>query len=370
MINIEVCTPPDHWAAFPQVIRTEREIVLCYAMQEIKKLRSSGIHQHFQPFPCMMWSVSTDDGYSWRTTDRAPSVGRILDCSYGQPTADGGMVTISCPKPFISKYAFLQKGNVGYIPYSSHLPAEETVHITDLGPSESFYFHSMTRTSDGGLLAAGYAPVDDEDEAGCCAAVFLKSEDEGMSWRYLSQVSSGNDSFGFTETGLLGGEDGHVLCLLRTDFHGSLALEQKPPEARKGAGYFLYQVESWDNGETWSDPVQLPIWGHPPHLTRLQSGAILLVNGHRRPPYSVRAVLSYDNGKSWDMKTMRSFRTFDPGHYDIGYPQATQLDDGTILCTYYGYSTPEVDTSSPYSLSPCGIFVSLFDEEWLEKGEG
>ena len=36
----------------------------------------------------------------------------------------------------------------------------------------------------------------------------------------------------------------------------------------------------------------------------------------------------------------------------------------TFVCAYYGYYTEKVEGV----LNPCGIFVSLFDEEWLEKG--
>ena len=82
-------------------------------------------------------------------------------------------------------------------------------------------------------------------------------------------------------------------------------------------------------------------------------------------------LLSRDNGKSWDMKTMRTLREWNPGAYDIGYPQATQLKDGTILCTYYGYSSSlAADTGKlqPRGIAPTSIFVSLFDEEWMIKG--
>ena len=88
---------------------------------------------------------------------------------------------------------------------------------------------------------------------------------------------------------------------------------------------------------------------------------MLLVYGHRRPPYSVRAILSRDEGRTWDLKTMKELRVWEPGNFDIGYPQATQLEDGTIVYAYYGYYTEKVEGV----LNPCGIFVSLFDEEWL-----
>ena len=52
--------------------------------------------------------------------------------------------------------------------------------------------------------------------------------------------------------------------------------------------------------------------------------------------------------------------TFNPGSYDMGYPVATQLADGSIVCSFYGYSTPDAGEQMPH-----GMFVSVFDEKWL-----
>ena len=370
-VDVTVCAPPGFFANNPQVIRTDREIVLAYGMQLIDKLQSIKTHQHWQPFGVLTWSVSTDGGFTWRTTDRAPTVGRVRDCSYGEPLKDGGMVTMSFVRTFLTTHAFIQKGQVGMMPYNSQLPAVKAVPLTDFGPFDHFYIHSMIRTSDGAILAGGYAPMKDGPSPDYCTTVFLRSRDEGRSWRYFSHVTPVSKMFGFSESGLLPGKKGHVLAVLRTDFD-HVPIEKRPAEARVGYGYFLYQTESFNNGQSWRKPVQLPIWGHPPHLLRLRSGSIVMVYGHRRPPFSVRAILSRDNGKTWDLKTMRTLRVWETGAYDIGYPQATQLQDGTILCTYYGYSTSEaVDTGvlQPYGIAPCGIFVSLFDEKWLLQGE-
>ena len=117
---------------------------------------------------------------------------------------------------------------------------------------------------------------------------------------------------------------------LRTDWD-LIPVEQRPEEAKVGYGYFLYQTESSDGGRTWSEPVRLELWGHPPYLLRLASGNILLVYGYRRAPWEIRVILSRDEGRTWDMSTLRTVHTFNPGNYDMGYPVATQLEDGSIL---------------------------------------
>jgi hypothetical protein len=82
-----------------------------------------------------------------------------------------------------------------------------------------------------------------------------------------------------------------------------------------------------------------------------------MVYGHRRPPFSVRAILSHDRGASWDLGSMIELRRFEPGHYDIGYPVATELDNGEIVVVHYGYSTKDLETCSPH-----GVFCTRVKE--------
>jgi hypothetical protein len=128
-------------------------------------------------------------------------------------------------------------------------------------------------------------------------------------------------------------------------------------------GYYLYQSESKDFGKTWSLPIQLPIWGHPAELVPLESGNILMVYGHRRPPYSVRAILSRDNGRTWDMRSMRTpFESKRTRGIDFGYPVAKQLGDGRIVCLFYDYSSDDTQMKGPH-----GIYAAIFDEKWMES---
>ena len=108
-----------------------------------------------------------------------------------------------------------------------------------------------------------------------------------------------------------------------------------------------YLLESWshDGGRTWSRALRTEIWGYPPHLLKLSDGRILCSYGYRRDPMGIRAVLSNDGGRSWDLEHEVVLRDdavatwgnplgqHCPG--DLGYPLSVELPDGTIFTTYY-----------------------------------
>jgi hypothetical protein len=217
-------------------------------------------------------------------------------------------------------------------------------------------------------LAGGYWYEADRKQM---SVVLLRSDDAGGSWTYRAKIESPG-VFGVGEPGLVVLRDGRIIASLRAEWScvKSMSPADFPTEVnghgkeRGGYGYFLYQSESADNGLSWTVPHQIPVWGHPGFLLQLQSGKVLLVYGHRRSPYSIRAILSPDGCRSWDPATLKTIHTFNPGGYDIGYPVALQGDDGRIHCAFYGYSTGEVGEYAPH-----GIFMSTFDEAWLMKPE-
>ena len=173
----------------------------------------------------------------------------------------------------------------------------------------------------GVLLCSGVVlvPVYGREKVGdAYRAWVLRSADEGENWDLLPMAEDPQGKIGFDEASLLELPEGRVLAMIRTE----------------NADGFMYQVQSPDEGLTWSEPESSGIWGHPPNLLLLQSRRILCTYGYRRPPYGVRAVLSSDGGTTWHPADGIVLRD-DGASRDLGYPMSAQLSDGRIVTVYY-----------------------------------
>jgi len=112
---------------------------------------------------------------------------------------------------------------------------------------------------------------------------------------------------------------------------------------------FMAISESNDNGDTWSTPCQvLPPSVCPGQLLLLNDGRLLLTYGVRHFPKGAQAILSDDEGKTWNYG-QRFILAWHGWDSHSGYPWSIQLQDGDILTAYYlrrGFSSlEEVDIS-------------------------
>ncbi|MDD2707774.1 MAG: sialidase family protein [Verrucomicrobiae bacterium] len=147
-----------------------------------------------------------------------------------------------------------------------------------------------------------------------------RSKDAGKTWPEMIPVAA--DAEGkvwLEEPALVQLPSGKILCMMR---------------ASVGGGDYLRQAESFDEGETWSPFRKTPMVGHPPHLLRLHDGRLLCTYGYRHEPFGIRARLSRDDGKTWDMEHEIVIRR-DGRNADLGYPSSVELEPGKILTVYY-----------------------------------
>ena len=178
--------------------------------------------------------------------------------------------------------------------------------------------HGPTQLADGRLLYLGCII---HGKPGLTAE---ESTDQGHSWRVIGKVPvpSDKDVAHLYEPHVCQLADGNLVGLFRY---------QPPGEHSR---HHLQQTESDDGGKTWSRLHTTPMWGHPPHLTRLKDGRLLATYGYRRPPYGQRACLSADGGATWDIGREIVIRDDAPSA-DLGYPASVEMEGGAILTVYY-----------------------------------
>ncbi|MFO0992525.1 MAG: sialidase family protein [Hyphomicrobiales bacterium] len=145
----------------------------------------------------------------------------------------------------------------------------------------------------------------------------IRSENGGMSWSRPDLVAAGSDHE-FEEPAIIRCRSGKLLAVLRDN-----------------ATRFLHQVESADGGLTWTAPRQLDIGGYPAHLLTLDDGRVLMTYGWRKPDFGIRAVISPDEGRTWQMAETIRIRGGMPNK-NLGYPATIPAGDGAYFTVYYG----------------------------------
>ena len=158
------------------------------------------------------------------------------------------------------------------------------------------------------------------------------SKDTGKSWHTLGEIPlfPGTHITQYHEPHAIELPSGKLLGLIR--LQNSAATPTQKLEELGIVPFSLMQTESLDGGKTWSPAEPLGFHGSPPHLLLHSSGTIICVYGYRLPPFGERAMLSHDEGKTWEYDYI--LRDDGPDT-DLGYPSSVELEDGAILTVYY-----------------------------------
>ncbi len=147
----------------------------------------------------------------------------------------------------------------------------------------------------------------------------VRTTDAGKTWNFVSWIGPEPEAFSIMPASVR---------LSDTDI---LVTVRMRDETKRWIGTYL----STDNGSTWeylNEAVPDTGVGNPPAMIQLQDGRICLVYGYRAEPFSIRATLSDDGGRTWgEQITLRD----DGASRDIGYVRAVQRPDGKVVAVYY-----------------------------------
>ncbi len=235
-------------------------------------------------------------------------------------------------RPALECYAF-RSGDRGHtwetVPTRVHPPTGLSyVHI-DAGPPAQF--------GDGTQLVVASIGSDE----GNTALGIYGTDNNGLSWSYVSEVASDPTGRGRPTYG--------VLLLLPS---GRLQCYMLNIQGIRNAIQMSY---SDDGGYSWSEPQPIIAWGQSPWVAltrthvwsgarrqgvhyrspwplRLRDGRIVVIFGRRQPPFGMGLIVSEDDGATWSAEAV--IRA-DASDWDLGYPVATELDDGRIFTAYY-----------------------------------
>ena len=172
-------------------------------------------------------------------------------------------------------------------------------------------------------------------------AIFLiRSRDGGRTWTTEGRVPVPKDH----EQWMM--HEPHVIELPDGRLLGAIRVHGRPTQPENS----VYTTFSDDGGKTWSEPKCVGVDGLPPHLFRHSSGAIILSYACRTPgKRAQRAVVSYDNGETWEDDYLLNDSEKTINQYDLGYPCTTELPDGSLITVYYQCAQGDWYTSVLYT---------------------
>jgi len=105
--------------------------------------------------------------------------------------------------------------------------------------------------------------------------------------------------------------------------------------------FTTWQLKSYDGGKTWCECERLlpDKGGAPMHIMRHSSGVLIGVYSYRvNPDESIKAMFSYDNGKTWDKDYVIAKNGV---MWDMGYPSTVELSDGSLVTVYYAHESED-----------------------------
>ena len=328
-----ICKQPNRYIGWPTITKTKsNELVIVF---------SGNRDGHICPYGITQMVRSKDNGITWSSPETINNT-PLDDRDAGILETNKGTLLVSWFTSLAFDRPSEYKEHPEWIRHSEKLSesikkqwlGNWTRRSTDNGKTWeepvkqiSSAPHGPIEIQDKRLLYVGTGKVNDKK-----AITVEESKDDGKSWSLISTIGIPPELsiLDLAEPNAIEISPDTLITLVRYN------------SGDKANGY-LHQSESYDGGKTWTTLHQSAIYGFPAHLLKLQNGWILAVYGVRKEPFSERACLSKDGGKTWDVA--KEIILSESSSADLGYPSSVQLQDGSILTVYYQIDNPGEKTS-------------------------
>ena len=294
--------------------------------------------RHICPFGKTVISYSDDGGETY--TQPAPVIDTVLDDRDGGilPFGESGVIVTSFnnstdfqrENPELTTYdsAYLDtvtsEEEAKALGVNFRISRDCAVTFGEIFKSPVTSPHGPLELHDGTLLWVGrtFNPKNDQRPDADCVQAHKINPDGTMEYvGSIENIKIGDTLMQSCEPCAVLLNDGKILVHIRV-------------EDNNDDVFTVYQSESCDSGKTWTPPVRLlPIkGGAPPHILKHSSGALICTYGYREFPYGIKAMFSFDEGRTWDCGyDIYTNKISD----DIGYPSSVELADGSILTVFY-----------------------------------
>lgn len=344
---------PAVYASFPNMARLQDGTVICAFRHAKDRQALFGKVTHIDPTAKDVYVVSKDGGKTFqkrlhvifndRNSDQDPCVnvlrdGRIIVtyfrwelCLFGKGKNKWGRKQFEAFGRTLWKRYDCFPGGVAYsISDDNGLTWKHYPRLHVKGMSESGGIRgNMVELPNGDLLLPFYGSnsVNELDRSG-----LIISHDRGETWEYLSTMAFDPEyKKNFLEPNIYRTESGKIVGLFRTQTNFRI-----PGVDFESTYLNLHISVSLDDGKTFGPVQEIPgLWGSSPfHALRLKNGQVLLSYGYRREPYGIRARIC-DPELEHIESGEEIILVDDAPNADLGYPHAIQLEDGTVLVSYY-----------------------------------
>ncbi len=277
---------------------------------------------------------STDEGRTWEREQELPDELRFGAESRLTCLRDGTVLARRSTSPYICR------STDGGHTWEKH---QREIIRPVRGRSHEMYARDLIEQPDGSLLIFGsdgvFYPSTDTSPS---TAWRLRSTDGGQTWPEYEEVSTWDSPKNpFWEAAILALSDTHFLAATRVqgDFIFAISGEMPPHglDAPRGdeANNHMVLSESKDAGLHWSKPRPFLNYSQVhAHLLKLADGRILCSYANYHVPFGVAAVLSEDNGQTWD--TAHPIQLGECSTCYSGYPTSVQVSDGSIVTAWGG----------------------------------